>query len=335
VPAASPVELVWSSDGGAQRLVAPAALAVDHQGAVIVVDTGTARLVRLDAHTGKPLADWGSWDSATRPLQFILPSSYSQPDTGTLDPALLTGHNIAITPAGEIIVADGLNHRLQVMDAEGHLAGSMTFGDQTAGWPAGLAVGASGDWYVADRQHGRILKVDAAGTPLLTWGSPGAAVGEFSLPLAVAIDPMGRVVVLDSGNDRVQVFDSEGRFVATWGGLGHAPGELFQATALAIDAVGRVYVADGGNYRVQVFNAAGVVLAAWGEPGVGPGQFAAVSGIAVDDQGAIYVADSAAGRVQKFRPRAAWPVVAGTPTPRPAPSLGLPGPPPFMTPTDR
>jgi hypothetical protein len=45
------------------------------------------------------------------------------------------------------------------------------------------------------------------GTFLCSWGSPGAAPGEFSVPLSVALDVTGQnVYVSDRGNYRVQLF---------------------------------------------------------------------------------------------------------------------------------
>jgi DNA-binding beta-propeller fold protein YncE len=342
VQRSSLVELVWSSDGGAQRLIAPAGLAVDGQGALIVVDADADRLVRLDGATGQGLVSWGGRGNAAGQFRFAPPPDPSPPFG--LDRGLLIGSNVAVGADGQIIVADSLNHRIQVFDPHGQFSGAWGSSGVRPGQfsqPDGLGIDAHGHLYVADRWNHRVQKFERAGAPLLTWGSPGSAEGEFSMPVAVAVDRRGQVFVLDAGNDRVQVFDGEGRFRAVWGALGREPAEFVNATALAVDSDGRVYVADGGNYRVQVFTGAGVFLGAWGEPGVGPGQFAAVSGIAVDDQGAIYVSDGAVGRVQKFQPRAAWPAAPGTPTPRPALPTPTPDPArhraplPSMTPTDR
>jgi DNA-binding beta-propeller fold protein YncE len=336
-----PVEVVWQSDGGAHRLGGPMGLTVDRQGDLIVVDAAHDRLVQLAGGAGQGLTSWG----AAGRLGFRRPdrcpdwSAVSSGDMGACKPA--GGGSVAVGDQDEIIVSDIINHRVQVFDRDGQFRMAWGGPGPAEGQfiePSGLAVDARGHLYIADRWNHRIQKFDRQGALLLAWGHLGSGDGEFKRPAAVALDRRGQVYVLDGGNYRVQVFDVAGRFLAAWGGFGREPGELVHPIGLAIDRDGRAYLADGGDQRIKAFSDNGIFLGQWGGSGVGPGQFADMSGIAVDDEGAIYVADSALGRVQKFRPRAPWPQMAGTPTPRPArptPTPPAAAPFPIMTPTDR
>jgi len=64
----------------------------------------------------------------------------------------------------------------------------------------------------------------------------------------------------------------------------------------------------------------------FGQKGNAPGQFAGPMDVAVDVAGNIYVADTNNQRIQKLsptgQPLAAWGVVTGANTPRPAPEPG-------------
>ena len=330
------VELVWQSDGGAERLREPAGLAVDRRGAVYIADAGRDRIVSLDGRTGRAATGIGGPGAAVGQFRFAPPAGADRDERGRP----LAGQ-LAVDADGRLHVADSHNRRLQVLDRDGHPRAMWAIPGAAAGQavePGGLAIDAEGHLYVADRWSHRIRKLDRDGAPLLAWGGPGPGNGEFSLPLAVAVD--GQRAGLRAGRgQRPRPGLRRRRAGSAPPGARSAPTPASSPARpgwRSTPTVGSTW-RTAATHRVQVFTDAGVFLGAWGSLGVGPGQFAAISGIAVDEQGAIYVADSALGRVQKFRRRAPWPAVAGTPTPRPAPPTPAPstGPPPPMTPTDR
>jgi NHL repeat len=106
--------------------------------------------------------------------------------------------------------------------------------------PAGIAVDAAGNVYVADFAHNAVQKFDSSGNFLLEWGKnvdsttaftgferctvaanckagePGGLGGEMSGPTGIAADSAG-VYVTETGNNRVQRFTSAGNFVLAWG----------------------------------------------------------------------------------------------------------------------
>jgi DNA-binding beta-propeller fold protein YncE len=259
-PGPPPVELVWVGDGGAERLAAPAGLALDRAGALVVVDAGRDRLVRLDTATGRALGGSGGPGAAAGRFRFLAPPAGDHGER-----VRPTGGQAAIDAGGRLHIADALNRRVQALGRDGRVETVWTNPDAAvppAGELGGLAVDAAGRIYVADPWNHRVWMIDRRGARPLAWGRLGDGPGELCVPVAVALGPAGQVYVLEAGNDRVQVFDGEGRFLATWGAAGQEAGELAGPTDLAVDAAGRVYVADGGGHRVQVFSASGVFLGA-------------------------------------------------------------------------
>src|SRR6266571_4521585 len=82
-------------------------------------------------------------------------------------------------------------------------------GDGQFNGPAGVAVDASGNVYVADYGNHRVQKFTDTGTFLTQWG------GQFNGPTGVAVDASGNVYVGDTGNggihnNRIQKFTDTG-----------------------------------------------------------------------------------------------------------------------------
>jgi sugar lactone lactonase YvrE len=184
--------------------------------------------------------------------------------------------------------------------------------------PAGVAVHqGSGDVYVVDANYDRIQQFDQDGEFIRTWGSSGAAEGEFSFfgqyaGIAVASD--GAVYVADAGNNRIQKFTADGTFVSTWGldvdpaspgvfavcttgcqgGLADSvDGAMSNPLSVAVNpSGGDVVVADQYNNRIQRFDADGGYEA----------QFATNNpqSVAVDSTGSVYVVEQFGGSVEKF-----------------------------------
>lgn len=234
---------------------------------------------------------------------------------------------IAIDPAGEVLVTDFYNARIQRFAADGKFLASFA----VAPFPGGIAVDEDGNIFVAHgglppskyekpRERDKIAVYSPAGKLLRDWGQFGAADGQFSLPGGIAIHN-GRVYVADQCNRRVQVFDPQGAFLGKWGKQGFAPGEFggnphplaFFAgpTFIAIDAAGSVFTTEAPLCRIQQFTADGGPLAAWGSTAEAAGSFGEYftafkiknmrgpTGICFDDQNRLWIA-SIGGRVQQF-----------------------------------
>ena len=160
--------------------------------------------------------------------------------------------------------------------------------------PTDVAFGPDGEIYVSDGYgNSRVMKFDAKGKYLTSWGKSGTGKSEFDTPHAILVDRKGRVVVGDRENDRVQVFDANGKWLATWNG--------FAPFGLAEDDKGAIYVADGrANQVLQLDPKSGKVVARWGKEGAAPGQFQLPHMLAVDKQRNLYVDEITGKRLQKL-----------------------------------
>jgi DNA-binding beta-propeller fold protein YncE len=173
---------------------------------------------------------------------------------------------------------------------------------------------------------------------LATWGSDGAAEGQFNAPNGVTVDEAGNIYVVDTGNDRVQKFDSDGNFLLMWGWgvrtgestfqicpsscqagiLGSGDGQFNKPSGVAVDGSGYVYVTDTNNHRIEKFSSAGTYVGKWGTNGTGWTGFYFPSGVAVDVSGDVYVVDSGNYRIKKHSASGAflytwgWGVLDGT-----------------------
>ena len=242
---------------------------------------------------------------------------------GAAEEAEFYGLNgLAIDEAGNMYVADRLNHAIRKVDAQGMvttLAGNGDrgyndgTGDQAQFYnPTHLVLGAGGDLFVADSYNHRIRRVSTAGS-VSTFAGSGAAgdtdgtgtLAEFKRPYGVVADASGNLYVSDSYNSRIRKIRSQGvvTMLAGSGTFGYADGpgagaQFNHPKGLAVDEEGNVYVADESNHRIRKVSPAGEVstVAGNGSAGFANGQgtaaqFNAPYDVALDSRGNLFVAD--------------------------------------------
>ncbi|MDO3625535.1 NHL repeat-containing protein [Mucilaginibacter sp. BT774] len=203
--------------------------------------------------------------------------------------------------------------------------------------PNGLAIDASGNFYVADQANNMIRKITPDGTvsTLAGNGTAGFRNGTgadvmFNNPTGVAVDALGNVFVADFGNNVIRKVTSAGA-VTTYAGngtVGFADGVDSLATfngpdGIVVDRAGNVFVSDNHNVirkigtDKQVSTFAGKVF---GGPGFANGigssaNFSLPGGLAIDASDNIYVADNTNNMIRKITPAAVVTTLAGQLTP--------------------
>ena len=233
---------------------------------------------------------------------------------------------VATDQAGNVYVADTLNHRIQKFSAAGAFItkwGTLGTGAGQFNEPRAVAVGPSGSVYVADARNNRVQQFTSSGVFVRAWGwgvqtgaaefqtctsacragLPGFQVGRFNGPVGIDTDPAGNVYVASQGGHNIQKFAADGTSPTSWGSFGSADGQFNEPYDVDADRFGNVYVFDGANARIQKFTSTGTFLTKWGSLGTGPGQFQlGGGGLATASNGNVYVADQNNRRIQVFTP---------------------------------
>ncbi|HEU4328600.1 MAG TPA: NHL repeat-containing protein [Roseiflexaceae bacterium] len=277
---------------GAQRMHAPAALALDTAGRLWVVDQVNSRVLRFDSAAGK--ASGAAADSVLGQADFSTGAS------GGGAQGMRQPQGLALDAQGRLWVADDGNSRVLRFDnAAGKGSGAAADGvlgqpdftgtscrtsAQGMCGPSGLARDGQGRLWVVDDGSRRVLRFDSvAAKP--NGASADGVLGQPDLvsdvhinaralasPTGVAVDPTsGKLFVADMANNRVLRYASRAALsngAAAEGVLGQ-PGFSTQEAgttaqrmrfpmALTVDTQGRLWVADRDNNRVLRFdNAAG------------------------------------------------------------------------------
>ncbi len=272
-------------------MTAPRGLAADPTGRLLVSDT-VANRVQLFSPGSDAFA--GAWTSAGGPR-----------------PGFNAPAGIGVDPRGSVYITDQGNERIVRLWGDttflSELGGPAdTGGAQLSGAGAVAVARSSGEIYVADAGHNRVLAYGPNGSLRAKWGaeggsgSSGSGSGEFNHPAAVAVDDGGEVFVADQGNDRVVELSAEGSVLRQWGSTGSTDGRFHAPSAIAVDGAGRVYVLDSGDNRVEVFDSEGRFLEKWGLRGTGLGELSQPTALALDCAGSVYVADTNNNRVERF-----------------------------------
>lgn len=242
---------------------------------------------------------------------------------------------IAYDAAGNLYIADLNDNVIRRVDLAGIVTTVAGTGEQGFAGdggaaasalldsPAGVAVDASGNIYIADTHNQRIRKVSngtittVAGTGVAGFSGDGGPAGtaQLSNPTALAVDATGNLYIADTDNHRIRKIS--GTTITTVAGNGEQgfSGDGAAAIAagidspngVAVDTAGKIYIADTHNQRIRVVDLAGNIstLAGNGSKSYGGDGGASTSallarprGLSVDAQGNIYVADSDNNRIR-------------------------------------
>lgn len=197
------------------QLNAPTGIAIDGSGNIYFCDTRNHR-VRKIGTDGKIQTIAGTGEKG---------------ETGdggkAVEAKLNSPTGVAVDAAGNVYIADQMNHRVRKVDKDGIIstvAGTGLPGYSGNGglatrarlfYPCCIALDKQGNLFIADRTNNRVRRVDAqTGTISLAAGTgrfgddfDGRAAEQARLrfPMGLAADPQGRIYFSDNANSRVKL----------------------------------------------------------------------------------------------------------------------------------
>lgn len=327
--------VILSADG--QRLIwcpanAPAHLSTDNGLTWNASDTGLSTIGSNGIHTVSTLAGSAGAPGITNATggdaRFNSPSAIALDTTGIRYVADTANHTIR-----RIVAGGGVNTLAGGAGISGTIDAAGTAARFSA--PAGIAVDAAKNVFVADTMNHTIRKITSSGVVTTIAGTPGVsgavdgagATARFHSPTGLVLDGSGNLLVCDSGNHCIRKVTAAG-VVTTIAGSPGIPGSS-NATATAarflnpngitINPQGVIYVADSGNHTIRKISASGEVTTFAGLPGSSgvtdatgaSARFHSPKAITIDASGTLYVADSGNHSIRKITSSAVVTTVAG------------------------
>jgi sugar lactone lactonase YvrE len=262
---------------------APASVGFDSKGHMIVFYRGAQPLMEFDAG-GKFIRNVGEGLSFRR------------------------AHGMRIDSADNIWITDVGAHVVMKLSPQGQVLLTLGTKGEAGDWneaaqshrlnePNDLALGRNGDVFVVQghtpgKGDPRVLKFDAKGNFVKSWGGEGTEPGQFNVAHGIDIDAKGLLWVADRENQRIQIFDQDGKFVR----------QLKYAGLPCSLQIGPqfIYMVNGFAGQLLRLDLEGNVLGATGKPGKGLGEFGEAHVIAVSPKAEIYVADTVNSTLHKF-----------------------------------
>jgi len=331
---------VPDQDGGPAvraSLCYPTFVEVDASGNLLIADSGTGRVRKVDANgtittiVGIGQGGFeGDGGPATR-ARLALPQQLSLDRTGNLYIADQQNYRLRrVSPDGIIqtVAGNGARYRF---GGDGGPARSALLGT-----PTGVVVDSAGNVFIADQRNFCVRKVSPdgiirtfAGNGELGYSGDGgpAAEARLNMPSGLALDSAGNLFIADGSHiHKVTPAGVITTVAGTYGqGASGEDGPALKATfafasGVAVDSAGNIYVADFDAHRVRKVGRDGNIstVAGNGEPGFsGDGLSAAKAqlngpwGVAVDAAGILYIADSNNRRIRKVSSSGVITTVAG------------------------
>jgi sugar lactone lactonase YvrE len=176
-------------------LVSPGALAIDRENRLLYVsDVELDQVLVYDADSLKLKRKMGT---TGHNHELTTPGDFAKP----------TG--LAVDQEGNLYVADTLNNRIEIFDADGKFISTFGKAGDGPGYfarPKGVAIDGDGHIWVADGMQDRVQVFDKESQLLISFGGHGLLPGQFQGLTSITIDKMNRVFTSELFPGRVQQF---------------------------------------------------------------------------------------------------------------------------------
>ena len=314
-------EAGWSGDGGAAvaaRLNEPKAVALDHDGNLLIADSENHVIRKVDRRSGLITTVAGCTSSHDSPLTVMNRAAVPATD----DPLSEGSSSAEAAFVQQSDLSGTVRYVVNGVGSTKRFAGDGGLAlDALLNFPTAIAADAEGDLYIADTMNHRIRRVDArtgrittiAGVGLPRFGGDGGPSVAAGLNEPAALVVQGaRLYVADQSNNRIRMVNLRTGVITTVAGTGTATfngdgrpateAALAGPSGLTIGTDGRLYIADTFNGRIRAVDpATGIIETVVGDGGeyryqgemeAASPSLSRPSGIAVDWEGNVFMTDS-------------------------------------------
>jgi sugar lactone lactonase YvrE len=176
-------------------MVEPSGLAIDTQNRLLYVsDVELDQILVYDADTLKLLRKIGT---TGHKHELTTPGDFAKPS------------GVAVDAEGNLYVADTLNNRIEIFDADGQFVSTFGKAGDGPGYfarPKGVAIDSDGHVWVADGMQDRVQLFTKEGQLLIAVGGHGLLPGQFQGLVGITIDKRNRVFTSEIYPGRAQQF---------------------------------------------------------------------------------------------------------------------------------
>lgn len=323
----------FSEGATASQLNKPGSIALDAQGNLYIADILNYRVRKVNLNTGNITTVAGNGTSG-----------FSGDGGLAVAAQLSVPGGIAVNASGTLLyIADKNNHRIRKVDLVSGIITTFA-GMNMAGYsgdgllatssklnnPIAVALDATGNLYIADRNNHRVRSVNAstnvlrdiAGTGVAGFSGDGnfAPLAQIDFPVGVAVDQQGNLYIADANNSRIRKVNLNSGNISTVAGNGSigfsgdgglaTNAALHRARQVAVDAQGNLYITDLDNQRIRKVDAVTKIITTIAGTGVagfsGDGGLATLAqlykprDVQVDASGNVFIADRDNHRIRKI-----------------------------------
>jgi DNA-binding beta-propeller fold protein YncE len=262
-----------------ENLSAPLDLALSGDGNLFVLDAAAAIQ---------------SFDPENKPqISFKIPAAAGS----SVPTSILSQATIALSPKGQLVMADIVNNHISVFG----LGGELLFGFGEPGNLSGqfqslssVDVDGLGFIYASESANKRIQIFTPNGIFMRAIALSGAAVD-------VTVDQRGNIYALLPKEGIIEKFNNEGQKISAIACRSSNVDQIAKTSRLHVDPWGDIYLTQSSDERIVKIDPSGKVLITFGSPGDARGQFSGISGLIADETGRLYVADKGNSRIQIFK----------------------------------